>query len=276
MYDAGYPSGAPVVFHHGTPMSGRPFRPHVELADRLGLRLVSYDRAGYGDSTRDAGRSVADVAGDVSAVADALGFDRFATWGISGGGPHALACAALLPDRVAAVATIASVAPADADDLDFTAGMGEGNIAEFGLALEGEEALRPALEAEAAGLVGADLARFAEAFAPHLSDVDAAAVEGELGAYLLECTQTGLARGVDGWVDDDLAFRGPWGFDVDAIEAPALLVQGRQDLMVPFEHGEWLARRLPGCEARLFEDEGHLTPLLSRSRELYEWLLARL
>ena len=211
-YDGGDPAGAPVVFHHGTPSSGRPFDGHVALAEDLGLRLVSYDRAGYGDSTRDAGRSVADVAKDIAALADSLGLERFATWGISGGGPHALACAALLRERVAAVATIASVGPPDADDLDFTAGMAEGNILEFGLAHEGEEALRPALLAEAEGLAGLDVDAMVEAFAPFCSDVDYAALAGELGAYSHECFRTALSRGVDGWVHDDLAFTRPWGF----------------------------------------------------------------
>ena len=275
IYDVGDPHGPAIVFHHGTPSSGRPFPPHVRLAEELGFRLVSYDRAGYGESTRRAGRSVADVAEDVAAVADALGFDRFATWGISGGGPHALACAALLGDRVTALATIASVGPADAPDLEFTAGMAEANVAEFGLARQGEEVLRRALEAEAPGLAGATLAEMAAAFAPFCSDVDYAAVTGELGPHLLDGFRTGLSRGVDGWLDDDLAFARPWGFEPAGVRAPVLLVQGRRDLMVPYEHGVWLARRLPDCEPRLFEEEGHLTPFVSRAGELHEWLLER-
>lgn len=275
VYDVGDPDGPAVLYHHGTPSSGLPFPPHARLAEELGFRLVSYDRAGYGESTRRAGRSVAAVAADVAAVADALGIDRFATWGLSGGGPHALACAALLGDRVASVATIASVGPAGVPDLDFTAGMAEANVAEFSLAQQGEEALRPALEAEASGLAGATLAEMTAAFAPFCSDVDYAAVAGELGPHLLDGFRTGLSRGVDGWLDDDLAFAGPWGFGPADVRAPVLLVQGRRDLMVPYEHGEWLASRLPDCEPRLYEEEGHLTPLLSRARELHEWLLER-
>ena len=273
-YDAGDSSGPAVVFHHGTPMSGKPFDDHAALATELGFRLVSYDRPGYGESTRAPGRSVADVAADVAAVADALGIERFATWGLSGGGPHALACAALLPERVRAVATVGSVGPFDAPDLDFMAGMGEGNVEEFGLVLRGEEAIRPMLEREWLDRRDIGLEEFADLFAPFCSDLDLAAVRGPLGAYLLDSMQTALARGVDGWVDDDLAFARQWGFEVDAVAAAVLLIQGRHDLMVPFAHGEWLARGLPLCEPRLHEDEGHLTPLLSRSREMYEWLLA--
>ena len=276
VYEAGDLAGPAILFHHGTPMSGKPFEVHAALGEELGFRLVSYDRPGYGNSTRAPARSVADVAGDVAALADALGIERFATWGLSGGGPHALACAALLPERVTAVATIGSVGPFDADDLDFMAGMGDGNIEEFGLVLQGEQAIRPALEAEWLGRADAGLDEFAALFAPFCSDLDAAAVRGPIGTYLLDSMQTALARSVDGWVDDDLAFVRPWGFDVEAVAAPVLTIQGRHDLMVPFGHGEWLARHLPDCEPRLFEDEGHLTPLHSRARELHEWLLARL
>jgi pimeloyl-ACP methyl ester carboxylesterase len=182
----------------------------------------------------------------------------------------------LLRDRVASVATIASAGPSDADDLDFMAGMGPGNVAEFGLARQGEDALRPALEEEAAGLAGVDVAQMAETLRPHCTEVDYAIAAGELGPYLLQTFRSGTAHGVDGWVDDDLAFTRPWGFDIADIRTPVLLIQGRQDLMVPFEHGQWLARHVPGAEARLFEDEGHLTPFVSRARELHEWLLAHL
>jgi pimeloyl-ACP methyl ester carboxylesterase len=275
VYDGGDPGGAPLVFHHGTPSAGLPFEDHLRLAEELGVRLVSYDRAGYGHSTRNPGRSIADVAADIAAVADALGFERFATWGISGGGPHALACAALLPERVGAVATIASVAPFDADGLDFTAGMAEGNVVEFGLAQEGEAALRPVLEEQREGLARLDMDQMIEVFAPYCSPVDLAAVRGRLGAYTLACFRTGLAPGVDGWLDDSLAFVRPWGFDPAGIEAPVLVIQGRQDLMVPFAHGEWLAAHMQGAEPRLYEEEGHMTPFVSRARDLFSWLRER-
>lgn len=275
VYDAGDPDGRPIVFHHGTPSSGRPFDQHVGLAQEQGVRLVSHDRAGYGESARKPGRTVADVAQDVEAVADALGLERFATWGLSGGGPHALATAAGLPDRVVAVASVASIVPSDRPDLDLTEGMGEGNIVEFGLAQQGEEALRPALERDYAGLDELDVTGFIETMRPFLSDVDAAALDGELGAYMLDSFRRSLARSVDGWVDDDLAFTRPWGFELEAIRVPILIVQGRQDLMVPWAHGEWLARNLPSAEAWLREEEGHLTLFVSVVPHIHEWLLAR-
>lgn len=220
VYDAGDPGGRPVLYHHGTPSSGLPLGEHVLLARRQGIHLVSYDRAGYGESTRNPDRAVADVVRDVEAIADALGLEQFATWGISGGGPHALATAAGLPDRVVAVAAAASIAPPDRPELDLTEGMGEGNVVEFGLAQQGEGALRPALVRDAAGMAELDVAGLVEAMRPFLSDVDAAALDGELGAYLLDSFRRSLARGVDGWVDDDLAFVRPWGFELGAIQAP--------------------------------------------------------
>jgi pimeloyl-ACP methyl ester carboxylesterase len=274
-YDAGDPDGRPILFHHGTPASGVPFDEHVRLARQQGVRLVSYDRAGYGESTRNPERTVTDVARDVEAIADALGLERFATWGLSGGGPHALATAAGLPDRVVAVAAAASIAPPDRPELDLTEGMGEGNIVEFGLAQQGEEALRPALERDFAGVGELDVAGFIDAMRPFLSDVDATALDGELGAYLLDGFRRSLARSVDGWVDDDLAFTHPWGFELEAIRVPILVIQGRQDLMVPWAHGEWLARNLPSAEAWFREEEGHLTLFVNVVPHIHEWLLAR-
>jgi pimeloyl-ACP methyl ester carboxylesterase len=275
VYDAGQSDSRPVLFHHGTPSSGKPFEPHIVFAQERGIRLVSHDRAGYGDSSRNAGRAIADVVQDVEAIANALDLDRFATWGLSGGGPHALATAAGLPDRVVAVAAAASVAPPDRPDFELTEGMGEGNVVEFGLARDGEEALRPFLEQEIAGLDILDVQGLVDRMRTLLSDVDAAALEGELGEYILDGFRRGLARGVDGWLDDDLAFVRPWAFDLEAMTQPVLVVQGRQDLMVPWDHGEWLARNIPSAESWLREDEGHLTLFSRLAPSIYDWLLAR-
>ena len=275
VYDAGDPNGRPLLFHHGTPSSGAPFDRHVALAREQGVRLLSYDRAGYGDSTRNPRRAVADVVSDVEAIADALELERFATWGLSGGGPHALATAAGLPDRVVAVAAAASIGPPDRPELDLTEGMGEGNVVEFALARQGEEALRPALERDFAGLGELDVTGLIDVMRPFLSDTDAAVLDGELGRYLLESFRRSVSRSVDGWVDDDLAFIRPWGFQLESIRVPALVVQGRQDLMVPWAHGEWLARNLPSAESWLREDEGHLTLLVNVVPHIHEWLLER-
>jgi pimeloyl-ACP methyl ester carboxylesterase len=270
VHELGDPDGFPVLFHHGTPSSGMLYG----RWDTPGVRLVAYDRAGYGGSTRRPGRSVADVVGDVNAIADALGFERYGTWGWSGGGPHALACAALGDERLVAAATLASVAPWDATGLDWLAGMGEGNIREFGLTVEGEDALRPALEQERSELMETTAEQLREAMAPHLSPTDSDALSGELAAYLHASMLHAIGDSVDGWIDDDLAFAQPWGFELAQIDRAVLVIQGGHDLMVPSAHGEWLAQNVPGAEGRLDETHGHLTLARDLVPDVHEWLLS--
>jgi pimeloyl-ACP methyl ester carboxylesterase len=274
VHDEGDPDGLPVVVHHGTPASGLQYAPHVELARERGIRLLGYDRPGYGGSSRHAGRTVADCAADVSAIADALGLERFACWGISGGGPHVLACAALCDERLVAVASLAAVAPYDAEGLDWLDGMGEGNHVEFGKVLEGEAALRPFLEEEAEGLRSATAEQVAELMITLLGPQDRAVLTGRLAEYFVEGSRHGFEHGVDGWLDDDLAFVNGWGFDLDAISRPTLLLHGDDDRFVPVAHGHWLAERIPGVEARIDAGDGHLTLLERRMREVNEWLLS--
>ena len=274
--EAGHPDGPVLLSQHGTPGAGRLFRSELESAERLGARLVAYSRPGYDGSTPNPGRTVADAAADIGALLDDLGAERFATYGWSGGGPHALACAALLPDRCAGAATIASVAPSDAPDLEFLTGMGAGNVAEFGAAFEGRETLAPTLEEETAGLLSVTPDQIAESMAPFLSDADAQALTGELAEHLMGMFRGGLANGIDGWVDDDLAFVKPWGFDLGAITVPTLVWQGVQDLMVPGAHGRWLHEHVAGAEGGILDAEGHLTLFVNRVGEIQEWLLERL
>ncbi|HEY8704851.1 MAG TPA: alpha/beta hydrolase [Gaiellaceae bacterium] len=275
VYDDGDPGGEPVVAHHGTPSAGQLYRPHIEDARTHGIRLIGYDRAGYGASTSNPGRTVADVTGDIADALDALGIDRFATWGISGGGPHALACGALLPDRCVAVASLASPAPFDADGLDWLAGQGEGNIAEWNAALAGLDVLEPLLRAEAAQMLAATPNELRDVMLSVLTPVDQGAMTGDFGAYLYATMQRGLAERVDGWRDDDIAFTRPWGFAAEDIQVPVLLWQGVQDLMVPPDHGRWLAARIPGVDAHVSEDDGHLTLVKLRVPEVHAWLLER-
>ena len=198
VYDDGDPGGEPVVAHHGTPSAGQLYRPHIEDARTHGIRLIGYDRAGYGASTSNPGRTVADVTGDIADALDALGIDRFATWGISGGGPHALACGALLPDRCVAVASLASPAPFDADGLDWLAGQGEGNIAEWNAALAGLDVLEPLLRAESAQMLAATPDELRDVMLSVLTPVDQGTMTGDFGAYLYATMQRGLAERVDG------------------------------------------------------------------------------
>ncbi|MET7680519.1 alpha/beta hydrolase [Streptomyces sp. NPDC005423] len=270
---SGPEGGIPFVFHHGTPGGVVPVRSMERAAHERGLRFVTFSRAGYGGSTRAPGRDVVDVASDVRAVLDQLGAPRCLVGGWSGGGPHALATAARLADRVAGVAVLAGVAPFGLPDVDFLAGMGEGNIEEFGRALRGEVALRPFLEQEAVGLRDTDAAGLLAGMRSLLSPVDRAVLTDELGEDLAANFSEGLRPGVDGWVDDDLAFTKPWGFSVDEITVPGFVWQGTADLMVPFAHGQWLAANVPGAVAHLEEGEGHLSIAVGATARMLDELI---
>jgi pimeloyl-ACP methyl ester carboxylesterase len=265
---AGPAEGTPLVLHHGTPGAAVVFDRSVDAAARHGLRTVVYARPGYGRSTPRPGRSVADAAADVTVVLDALGAAEFVTVGWSGGGPHALAAAALLPDRCRGVATIAGVAPYGAQGLDWLAGMGAENVAEFGAALAGEQPLSDYLEKEAAGLAGVRPRAVAAALGDLVSDVDRAAITGDFAEYLAASFRTSVSTGIAGWRDDDLAFAKDWGFALDAVTVPVTIWQGDQDRMVPYDHGRWLAGHVSGARVRLLAGEGHLTLGITRFDEV--------
>jgi pimeloyl-ACP methyl ester carboxylesterase len=210
----------------------------------------------------------------VTEIADALHLDNFATWGISGGGPHALACAALCDDRLKAVASLASVAPYGADGLDWLAGMGEDNHIEFGKVLDGEEPLRAYCEQAAQEMTNAKPEELVHVLDSLLGPEDRSALTGRFAEYMLECDHHGLEHGVDGWIDDDFAFLEPWGFELGEITRPVLLLHGEDDRFVPVSHGRWLAARIPGVEARIDAADGHLTLFERRMREVNAWLLS--
>ncbi len=273
--EAGDPAGVPVLVHSGTPGSSVFYEPTMRDADERGIRLFSYDRPGYGGSTRDEGRDVAACAADVEAVCDALGIDRFCVWGVSGGGPHALATAALLPDRVAAAAALAPVAPFGAEGLDFFEGMGEKNIEEFGIIFDGEDAHRAALERDRTELLTASPEELVDAWRTLLGPADAEVLTGRFAAFMLESVRAGIEKTLNGWLDDDIAFTRPWGFDLGAIRVPVLHWQGEQDKFVPFGHGVWLSEHIPGVESHLSPGDGHLTLVERRLPEVHAWLLQR-
>ena len=255
---SGPASGLPLVFHHGTPGAVTPFRALERAAHARGLRLVTTSRPGYGDSSRQPGRSVVDVVADTAAVLAAIGAERCLIAGWSGGGPHALACGARL-GPAAAVLVIAGVAPYGAEGLDWMSGMGEENVAEFTAAIQGEDVLRSYLRAPGEHLRDITAADIVSSLRTLLPDVDRAEVTGEFGEDMAASFRTAVGAGVDGWLDDDLAFASPWGFGLDEISVPTMIWQGTADLMVPFSHGQWLASRLPAAKAHLEEGEGHLS-----------------
>ncbi|HUY10481.1 MAG TPA: alpha/beta fold hydrolase [Candidatus Dormibacteraeota bacterium] len=272
--DCGEVGNPAVVVHHGTPGARGLFGGWVDDAERKGIRLIGYSRPGYGASTRSPGRPVRDAADDVAAIAEKLNLTRLATWGYSGGGPHALSCAARLPELVVAASTIASVAPYGAEGLDFLAGMGEGNVEEFESILAGEAVTRPPHEAAVAAMPST-VEAVIEDMASVLSPPDRAAMREHLGEWMITLFGEAFSHGADGWIDDDLAFVEPWGFELSEIRVPLQLWQGQHDLMVPLGHGEWLAAHLPRAEWYYLPDSGHLTLLVDQVPQIHQWLLER-
>jgi len=260
VYDTGDAGGPTVFWHAGTPNLGTPPKPLFGAGDRLGVRWVGYDRPGYGGSTPNPGRDVASAAGDVAAIAAALRLERFAVMGSSGGGPHALACAALLGDRVFAAISVAGMAPfalVTAQGLDWFAGMSDASVASLGAATRGR----------------AEKERFEKSGNKPEMDLtvaDLRALSGEWG-WFGEVVGPAMAAGPGPVIDDDLANAGPWGFDPADIDAPVLFLHGGQDRVVPSAHGEWLANRCPDAELRISQDEGHISVLNGGAAAL-EWL----
>jgi pimeloyl-ACP methyl ester carboxylesterase len=252
---SGPADGVPLLYHHGTP--GCLFQPAAsrEACSRRGLRYLTYSRAGAEGSTRNPGRSVADVAADMEDVLDALGVERCLVAGKSGGGPHALATAALLPERVAAVISIAGCRPNGEGFLD---GMGEDNIEEFRLAEQGEDALRPFVMKHRWALKDADGEALVRDLATLLPEVDRQVLTSDVGADTVAVLVGGV-QVPDAWIDDDLAFVRDWGFDLRDLVVPTYVWQGSEDKMVPFHHGEWLAAHIPGAIAHLEQGEGHFS-----------------
>ncbi|HVC72358.1 MAG TPA: alpha/beta hydrolase [Mycobacteriales bacterium] len=258
-YDTG--SGSlPVFWLHGTPNIGAPPRPLFGLSEPLGIRWLGYDRPWYGGSTPRPGRDIASAAADVGAVADALGVDSFAVVGHSGGAPHALACAALMPDRVRAAVAVSGYVPYGTPGVDWFAGMSEAAAASLRAAIAGREA-KERYEATAE----ADDDGFTEA------DLDALAGDW---SWFLEVVRPALANGPGPLIDDDLAMVGPWGFDVTAVGVPVLLLHGGADRMAPVAHAAWLADHCPTASLRVSPADGHISVLRSAGPAL-DWLAAR-
>jgi pimeloyl-ACP methyl ester carboxylesterase len=274
--EGGDPAGSPILVHNGTPNSRHLYRSWLEDATRHRIRLVSYDRPGYGGSTPQPGRTVADCAADVRAIAEALGLPRLAVWGASGGGPHALACAALLPDLVTAVSVLCSIAPYGAPDLDYFAGMGQDNVDDIRLYLSDPAAARAKSREDRLDALERNPDQLGEALKTLLSATDAAVLVDDFADWLILCGRDGLATSDEGWWEDGVAHLSPWGIDLEAIRIPVQIWHGRQDRFVPFQHGEWLAAHVPNAEAHLSDSDGHLTLQLHRIPEVHRWLAGRL
>jgi pimeloyl-ACP methyl ester carboxylesterase len=271
----GDPAGAPVVAIHGTPGCRLNRHPNTDAIAATGARVVTYDRPGYGASDRHRGRTVNDCVADVEAIADQLGFDRFAVTDGSGGGPHCLAVAAGLPDRVTRAACIVGVAPYDVLGEDWFDGMDPENVKEFGWALDGEERLDVELSKAAAAM----LERVAQDPATILGDFEipeadrAILARPDIAKVMKEAITECVRNGIWGWADDDIAFTKPWGFDPATITVPTAIWWGSKDVLVPPGHGEWLAKSVPNALTRIDTSGGHQADPDKHLQRLYPWLL---
>ena len=248
-----------LLYHHGTPAAGPTDPELLRAAHAAGFRVAQVVRPGYGDSTRRLGRTVADNAELSAAAADLLGAETFVSLGWSGGGPHALADAALLPGRCVGALSFAGVAPFDAAGLDFLNGMGQDNVEEFGAVLAGHDALSAFLLAAAEGLVDVRGAEVIEQMRSLLPPADQAFLSGEVADHFATELRFSVANGIGGWFDDDVAFMLPWGFDLGSITVPTFVWQGADDLMVPAAHGRWLGDNVAGTTATVLDGHGHLS-----------------
>jgi len=274
----GDPKGFPVFLLHGTPGSRNGPVPRASVLYRLGVQLVCYDRPGYGGSDRDIGRTVASAANDVRAIADALGLDTFGVIGRSGGGPHALACAALISQaRLRSVAVLVGLAPSDAEDLDWFNGMADSNVDEYELATLSED------DSAAEEAVAADLTYRADKIRENpeilLSDLEEEMSHPDIRIVtdvgirrqLTRTYREALKYGAYGWIDDVLAFRRPWGFDLETIKIPVLLWHGEEDVFSPADHSRWLSNHIPTATIEVQEGMAHFGAV-----EILPKLLARM
>jgi len=268
----GAEDGVPVIVCHGTPGSRRSRHPDPEMYRRHGVRMVAYDRPGYGASDPNIGRSVADAASNIEAIADELGLDRFAVVGGSGGAPHALACGALLEERVLRVGALVTPAPSDTDDFDFYEGLADVNVREFGAAVQGREAIEAFIQPYVDQL-RTDPDAVIEEIVSELPEVDREIASREgFRSIMRESFAEAARQGVRGWADDDLAFAKSWGFEPEDVHAEVRLWQGELDVLAPRTHGEYVASRLPNARFELLEGGGHF--LDEQWAVVLDWLAA--
>ena len=269
----GDPDGTPIVMHHGTPSDATVYAGWSEACAARRLRLVAMSRPGYAGSDRRAGRSVAQIAADIRDVLDRIGGEGFFTLGWSGGGPHALACGALLGARCRGVSVLAGIAPSGMEGLDHLDGMGPENVAELGAAEAGEATLRDWMEVNAAAFRSVTGPALAEAFGGLVPPIDRDVLQGPFAEEMAAVVRRALAPGFDGWIDDDLAFVRPWGFEIGEVEVPVTLWQGELDLMVPAAHGRWMAERIPGGRLMFAPGHGHFSLVTQYQGDILDDLL---
>lgn len=269
---ADFPDGFPLLVHSGSPGSRRLYGSQVEAAAATGFRLVGYDRPGYGQSPPRPGRTIADGAVDAVTIADALGFERLATWGFSGGGPFALASAALLPDRVVAACVLSSLAPYGALGLDWADAWPQEHQDEVALFFTDRPLARDHFRIEALEMFGplSDPDRWMSRWGDRAGTDDAHSLP--LAEHLAAVFEDSAAQDDQGWWDDWVADLTPWGFDLADIHCPVQLWHGERDAAVPVTHGRWLAEHIPGVDTHILPDDDHSTIETDHQRDALHWL----
>jgi pimeloyl-ACP methyl ester carboxylesterase len=255
--DNGINSESAIIFHHGTPGHASYWGDWLEAAAAQGIRALSYSRAGFGTSDRNPGRKVINVNTDIAQLLDGKNITKFVSIGWSGGGPHALA--ATCEARNVGAISLAGVGAFGVDDLDFLEGMGPENHDEFGAAIEGEATVEKWMNENAGAFKSVTGEEIIEAFGGLIGDADKAALKAGGAEQLALSYRSGLAVSFDGWIDDDLAFVEPWGFDLAAITKPVYLWQGDDDFMVPHAHSYWLEKHIPTAQLNFVPGEGHIS-----------------
>jgi pimeloyl-ACP methyl ester carboxylesterase len=267
-FDNGIASTSAIVLHHGTPGHGHTWSTWLELAAARGVRALSYSRAGYGISDRNEGRTVHSNNGDIRELLDSFGIREFISIGWSGGGPHALATTTLAGCKGAI--TLAGVGAYGVDDLDFLAGMGPENEIEFGEALKGEAEISAWMDANAGVFKNVTGDQIREALGGLIGDADKAVLEGSYAEESATHMRKGLAVSFDGWIDDDIAFVQPWGFDLGAISVPVQIWQGDDDFMVPHAHSYWLEKKIPGAKLNFVPGHGHISLIVKYNEQILD------
>ena len=267
-FDNGISSQRAIVFHHGTPGHASAWASWLELSATRGIRALSYSRAGYGISDRNEGRTVLRNNQDIEELLNSFGITDFISIGWSGGGPHALATTIINGNQ--GVITLAGVGAYGVADLDFLAGMGPENEEEFGEALKGEAAISAWMDANAGAFKNVTGDQVRQSFGGLIGDADKAVIEGEFSEELAATMRKGLAVSFDGWIDDDIAFIKPWGFDLAAINVPVLIWQGDQDLMVPHTHSYWLEKHIPTGKLNFVPGHGHISLLVKYQGQILD------
>jgi pimeloyl-ACP methyl ester carboxylesterase len=255
----GDPKGFPVFLLHGTPGSRSGPVPRASLLYQLGVRLISYDRPGYGGSERHEGRTVAAAAWDVLDIADHLGLDKFGVVGRSGGGPHALACAAFIGrKRLRSVAVLVGLAPSDATGLDWFEGMTDSNVNEYELAALDEDHAVVADLTRRAEEINRDPESLLNALEKEMAEADKRiAFDVGIRCHLVDTYREAIKNGPYGWIDDVLAFRSPWGFELGKISIPVRLWHGDQDVFSPLGHSRWMADKIPSAHIEVEPGAAH-------------------